>query len=117
MNQLSRLCTPLFLLMLAGCASTSAPGKLDNTQIRDEVVQTGPAEYRLTAYGAEVHEASQVLRAFEARATKLCAPGMARHPAVKSEPYQYDTGVGAAGNPTAAHSAFKATGVVTCVAK
>ena len=102
---------------VAGCASTPAPSKLDNTQIRDEVMQTGPAEYRLTAYGAEVHEAAQVTRAFSARAVKLCAPGVAKHAAVKAEPYQYDTGVSAAGSPTAAHNAFKATGLVTCTAK
>ena len=104
-------------LLLAGCASSPAPGKLDNTQIRDEIVQTGSAEYRLTAYGAEVHEAAQVTRAFEARAVKLCAPSVARHAPVKAEPYQYDTGVSAAGSPTAAHNAFKATGMVTCTGK
>ena len=119
MKQLLRICPLLCGLILAACASSPAPtpSKLDNTQIRDEMVQTGPAEYSLTAYGAEVHEAAQVTRAFEARAVKLCAPGVAKHAAVKAEPYQYDTGVSAAGSPTAAHNAFKATGMVTCTAK
>ena len=121
MNHLLRICPTLCALVLTACASSPAPSKLDNTQIRDEIVQTGPAEYRLTAYGAEVHEAAQVTRAFEARAVKLCAPGVAKHAPVKAEPYQYDTGVstaaGAAGSPTAAHNAFKATGMVTCTGK
>ncbi|CAN5528736.1 hypothetical protein BH11PSE7_BH11PSE7_10750 [soil metagenome] len=121
MKRLLHICPLLGALMLAACASSPTPGKLDNTQIRDEMVQTGPAEYRLTAYGAEVHEPAQVTRAFEARAVKLCAPGVAKHAPVKAEPYQYDTGVstapGTAGSPTAAHNAFKATGMVTCTGR
>jgi hypothetical protein len=117
MKQLFCICPLLCALTLAGCASSPAPSKLDNTQIRDEIVQTGPSEYRLTAYGAEVHEAAQVTRAFAVRAAKLCAPGTAIHAPVKAEPYQYDTGVSAAGSPTAAHNAFKATGMVTCTGK
>jgi hypothetical protein len=121
MKRLFHICPLLAALTLAACASSPTPSKLDNTQIRDEIVQTGPAEYRLTAYGAEVHEAAQVTRAFTVRAVKLCAPGVAKHAPVKAEPYQYDTGVstavGTAGSPTATHNAFKATGMVTCTGK
>ena len=106
------------IAVLAACAAPPPPGvtpaaapRLDNAQLRDDVVQTGRAEYRLTVFGAEVHRADQVERAFAARAARLCAAGKASHPPARAEPYQYDTGAGSA---TAAHSDFKATALVSC---
>ncbi|RYX94073.1 MAG: hypothetical protein EOO28_16010 [Comamonadaceae bacterium] len=96
-------------IVLTGCTTTPGTPRLDNAQIRDEVVQTGPGEWRLTAFGAEVHTASQVERAFTARAGALCAGPVLVPP--RAESYQYDTG---AGPSTIAHNAFKASGTVRC---
>ena len=96
-------------LLLVACTTTPGTPKLDNAQIRDELVQTGPGEWRLTAFGAEVHSASQVERAFSARASALCLAPVFVPP--KAGPYQYDTG---SGSSTVAHNAFKASGTVRC---
>jgi alpha-ketoglutarate-dependent taurine dioxygenase len=115
MQQLLRLApvltTVLITVLLAACASSPGTPILDNAKVRDELVQTAPREWRLTAFGAEVHSADQVSRAFAARAAKVCASGTPTWTAPKSEPYQYDTGKDSA---TVAHNAFKATGTITC---
>jgi len=112
MNNIHRVSLVIASLLLAACAaSPGTPPRLDNAQVRDELVQTAPREWRLTAFGAEVHTADQVSRAFVTRAGKVCAGGKPTWTAPKAEPYQYDTGKDSA---TVPHNAFKATGTITC---
>ena len=101
----------LTVTLLIACVSTPSTPALDNAQVRDELLQTAPHEWRLTAFGAEVHSAEQIVRAFTTRAAKVCARGTPSWTAPQAEPYQYDTGSGSA---TVAHNGFKATGTITC---
>lgn len=112
MNTIRQVPSVIASVLLAACASSpgTAP-RLDNAQVRDELAQTAPREWRLTAFGAEVHTADQVSRAFARRAAKVCASGTPTWTAPKAEAYQYDTGKESA---TVAHNAFKATGTISC---
>lgn len=102
------LLSPIFVL--AGCASSPNSIWFEGAMMGYEVLEIGPRQYKLVAFGAGFHKKDEVERGFLFRAGQLCEGAGFNHE-FQTAPYQYFS---SGGGFSFTHNAFKTTGVVKC---
>lgn len=106
----NKLCLTVVLIFIVGCASTSNSRWFEGAMMSFQVVELGPMEYKLFAYGAGAHKKEEVERGFLVRAGELCNGAGFNHE-FGTEPYQYRS----YGNGYSfTHTAFKSIGIIKC---